>query len=201
MPFIPTPNTARVAITYRDGAGNEAVNVIHVNTDELTITPTVLGEMADVIEAWLDGSWSSVASTAWRAVRLELLDLTSDGSWYLDRTIDVQGNIADDAVPSMVTIAMSLRSNLSGRSRRGRLYHVGLAESQTAGDYVPDAQAVFLLNAYNQLRSDLIAEEFSWCVVSYVGDGVPRTQGMTTDVQSVVLVDLKLDRQNRRRPQ
>lgn len=201
MPFIPVENTARVAITYRDVGGNEAVNVIHVNTDEVTITPTVLGEIADVIENWLDTTWADVASQAWRAVRLELLDLTSEGSWYLDRTIDVQGLITDDAVPSMVTIAMSLRSNLSGRSRRGRLYHVGLAESQTAGDYVPDAQAVFLLNAYNQLRSDLIAADFSWCVVSYVSEGVPRTQGQTTDIQSVVLVDLKLDRQNRRRPQ
>lgn len=200
MAFIPVDETARCAITFEDNAGNTAVNVIHIMCDGFSITPTVLSDMADVVEAWLEAEWDTIAPTSWRAANLELLDLTLENSYYHTRDIDIPGLDAVDALPSTVTIAISLRSVFSGRSRRGRLYHVGMSDSRVTGDYITEAAETAYINAYEQLRSALLADNFKWVVVSYVADGVPRAEGLRTEVTSIVITDRLVDKQSRRKP-
>lgn len=200
MPFIPVDETARVAITYTNDDGNTAVNVIHITTEEQPVTPTVLNEMADAIELWLGAEWEDYAATTWTASRLELLDLTSHNSFYVDRSISVPGIATGQPMPSTVTIAVSLRSAFSGRSRRGRLYHVGLTENMVEGDYLTSGDATGLITRYETLKTSLELDGFRWCVVSYVSNGLPRTSGLKTIITDIVLTDLKVDRQNRRKP-
>lgn len=200
MAFIPVNEVVRAAFNFVNADGNEAVNVQHFKGDEIPITPTVLNELAIVIETWAETSWVDAAAAAWTFQSVELLDLTTEDSYYLNYPIGAVGAAPGDALPSNATIAVSLRTAFAGRSNRGRLYHVGLSEGMAEGDYINSAGRVTLLNTYNQLRSDMIANEFTWGVVSYVENGVPRIAGSYRPYTSVILVDDLIDRQNRRRP-
>lgn len=200
MPFVPVANTMRVAITYEDNAGNQAANVFHVRTLDPPLIETALSDVADAIETWLDATWAAFTPTTWRAVDLDILDLTAEDSFYLNRALDVQGLDTAEPLPSTVTIAISFRSAFAGRSRRGRLYHVGMSDSRVAGDYVTEAAATAYINGYELLRSGLIAADNQLVIVSYVEDGVPRVTPLVTPVTSVTLTDRKVDQQKRRKP-
>ena len=200
MPFVPVDETVRVAITYENNAGDQAVNVIHVKTDEAPVNAAVLTSIADVVENWLETEWTAIAPTSWRAVNLDLLNLTLEDGVYLSRAIDADGLDAVDALPSWITIAISLRTPYSGRSRRGRLYHVGMSDSRVVGDYITEAAATAYIDAYEALRLDIFAANLRWVVVSYVSDGVPRTAGLTTEITAVTITDRLVDRQVRRKP-
>jgi len=200
MPFVPVDEVARITVTFTDALGNEAVNVIHFKTDEAPISPTVLNLMLDVVEDWAASDWDVLADASWAMTRLEALNLTAADSYYVDRTINVPGTQVNDPAPSWVTIAISLRSIFSGRSRRGRLYHVGLTEAMCNGDYLSTGYGADLVTRYTALKTAVEAAGYFWGVVSYIEDGVPRSAGLFTPFSSIVLTDEKLDRQVRRRP-
>lgn len=200
MPFIPVDETVRCALTFEDNAGNQAVNVLHFMRDESPVTIPDMLALTVVIESWLGSDWADYAATTWRAARIELLDLTAEDSLYMDTAVSVQGTVMTSPVPSWVTIAVSLRSVYSGRSRRGRLYHVGLTEGMTEGDYLTSGDATGLITRYENLLTQVQAADWIWCVVSYVSEGVPRVSGLRTPITSITLADRKLDRQVRRKP-
>lgn len=200
MPFIPADETARIAITYTNNLGNTAVNVIHVQTDEAPITLAVLGGMADVVEDWLASDWADVAGQNWTATNLDLRDLTTATGPVLAREITEAGVLTAENLPSQVTIAISLRTGVAGRSGRGRLYHVGLTESQVTGDYINGATLTALQTAYNNLRLALEAASYFWIVASFYTNGAPRPAAQRRVIQSVTLTDSRVDRQIRRTP-
>lgn len=200
MPFIPADETARIAITYTNNLGNTAVNVIHVMTDEAPITLSVLGGMADVVENWLASDWADVAGQNWTATNLDLRDLTTATGPVLAREVTEAGVLTAENLPSQVTIAISLRTGVAGRSGRGRLYHVGLVESQVTGDYINGAALTALQTAYNNLRLALEAASYFWIVASFYTNGAPRVSAQRRAIQSVTLTDSRVDRQIRRTP-
>lgn len=200
MPFIPVDETVRVALTFQDNAGNEAVNVIHFRREDSPVTLPDMAALEVILIDWLENYWSPRAATTWHCRSIDMLDLTIEDGLYRSTSVDIQGTDTDSPLPSMMTIAISLRSNFAGRSRRGRLYHVGLSEGRIAGDYLTDLAAVSLIQCYEALLDGLDTSGWVWCVVSYVSDGVPRTQGLRTDITNIVLTDLEIDRQIRRRP-
>jgi hypothetical protein len=200
MPFVPVDETVRCAITYENNAGDQAVNVIHVKTDEAPVTALVLTSIADIVENWLETEWTALSPTSWRAINLDLVNLTLADGIFLSRAIDADGLDAVDALPSWVTIAISLRTPFSGRSRRGRLYHVGMSDSRVVGDYITEAAAEAYIDAYEALRLDLFAGNLRWVVVSYVNNGAPRVAGLTTEITAVTITDRLVDRQVRRKP-
>lgn len=200
MAFIPADEVMRAAFVFVDAQGNEAVNVQHFKGNDAPVTNTLMTALASVIEDWATEDWVDAASSQWRFDRVEIRDLTVEDGIYLTHSINVVGGVLVDPLPSSDTIAISLRTGMTGRSNRGRLYHVGLPETLAEGDYVTLAGAVTLANTYNALRSKLLAEDFRWGVVSYVNNGVPRTEGAFRVYTQVLLTDRKIDRQNRRRP-
>lgn len=200
MPFIPVTNTLRVTITYNDTTANEAVNVIHISLDETEPTPVNMNAVLDVVAAWLAAEWAPVASIQWSAVRLEALDLSQANSFYIDRVISVAGTKDSAPLPPQDTVAISLRSAFSGRSRRGRLYHVGLTEDDQNAGYLELASIQPLIDCYDDLRVDLALAGYQWVVVSYVQDGVPRAQGQRTPISSIILVDRIIDSMDKRKP-
>lgn len=200
MPFIPVDETVRVALVFNDSTGNEAVNVLHFKTNEFPVTPTVMNQLLDVIAAWAEAEWAVAASNEWSLVRLEARDLTTDGSFYINRTVSIPGDSVNQPLPPQDTVAISLRSIFSGRSRRGRLYHVGLSEGSNDGGYITPSAVLTLVGIYDQLRLDAIAANWRWGVVSYVVDGLPRTAGLFTDYTSVIVTDTIIDSQDKRKP-
>lgn len=200
MPFIPVDEVARVTITYTDTAGNEGVNVIHCRTNELPVSVVLMNDLLDGIEAWLTASWAPLVSNQARAIRLEALDLTQDDSFYVSRTISVQGTDPGALLPPQDTVAISLRSPYSGRSRRGRLYHYGLLESRQDGGYIDNTSLAAFVTLYEELLTAIAGVNWVWGVVSFVENGVPRSQGLFTGITYIVITDNIVDSQDKRKP-
>lgn len=200
MAFIPAINTIRVAITFQDNLGNEAVNVIHVDTDEIDVTPGVINDVLDIIETWLASGWAPVAGDNWTATNLDARDLTTENSFVVSREVTEAGTLTGENMPSQDTIAISLRTAFAGRSNRGRLYHVGLTEDNVTGNYINGATAVALVAAYEALRVALETGGYFWSIASFQTGGAPRVTAQVRSISDIVLTDSRIDRQIRRMP-
>lgn len=105
------------------------------------------------------------------------------------------------ALPNNVTVAVKWLTGLSGRSFRGRTYHIGLTENQvTDNELVPIFDAT-LSDAYLALLDAIAAADPTWemVVASFVADGVPRVTGVTTPILDSQ-IDPVVDSQRRRLP-
>ena len=200
MPFVPVEDVARVAIVFQDTSGNEAVNVLHFINSLGGTTTGRLNTLATLIETWLFAEWAPTAAIGWSAVRLEIRDLTEAEGLYQVVAIDVPGTDDGQALPSQNTIAISLRSNFVGRSRRGRLYHVGLSENAVNGDYLIGTSRTVLIDAYEALRTASDAADWNWVVISYVADGAPRANPLLTLITSITITDDVIDSMDKRKP-
>lgn len=200
MPFVAAPNIARVALIFNDTEGNEAVNICHFRFDDPPMDNSFIGQLLDVIEAWAASDWATVSSQDWSLVRLEGRDLTTEFGTYVVRAVSIAGDSLSQALPPQNTIAVSLRSIFSGRSRRGRLYHVGLAEGSNDGGYITPAAVLAITAVYEALRADVLVANWTWGVLSYVLDGAPRAVPLFTPYTSVIVTDTIIDSQDKRKP-
>jgi len=112
------------------------------------------------------------------------------------------GGLSSPAMPSNVTFATSFRTGYAGRSKRGRAYWVGLAESQVAGDFVSTLAAEAIRGAWEEFGSILAGgfDGFTHVVTSYYENGEPRVTAAYNEVTSYVNVDTRVDTQRRRLP-
>jgi len=200
MPFVAVPEVVRVAIVYQDTSGNEAVNVLYFKDEQGEATPTRLDELANTIAAWLSSDWADTAAVAWQANRIELRALDTAEGYYHVETVAIQGAEDGQALPSQNTIAISLRSPFVGRSRRGRIYHVGLSEVATNGDFLVGTSRTVLISAYEALLAATALNDFTWSVVSYVADGEPRTTPLVTAITAITITDDVIDSMDKRKP-
>lgn len=201
MPFVPALNTARISLNWQDNSGNTAVNVIHVRNLLGTANAGFMSDMFDSIETWMTGVHDTIVSTAWYLRDLEAISLNEEDGAVLSRFVNLQGAKASTPMPAQNTVAVSLRSGFAGRSRRGRIYFVGLTEEDTIGDQIVPALTTGLINSYNTLRSNLLANDGEWVVASFVSDGAPRATALLTPITEIVLVNDYIDHQLRRNPQ
>jgi len=111
--------------------------------------------------------------------------------------------------PGNVTMAVSFRTSAAGRSGRGRNYIAGLVDLRDGNSLLDDVYAGQLVDAWSGLRT--LGSEDGWAqvVVSrYSGytivDGkkvpTPRAEGITNEVNTILLTDRTLDSQRRRLP-
>lgn len=200
MAFIEAGDTWRVAIEYTNLDGNKAYNIIHVFDNVGPMSLARATDLANVIETWASTEWIDLAVAEWSMTGLQIRDLSTEFGTFLDYPMSVAGVAGGDAAPSTVTIAISLRTGVSGRSFRGRLYHVGLGDTSMNGDYIDLTQRTILINGYEVLRSALIADDFAWSVASFYSNGAPRTGAVVTAITQITITDLVVDQQRRRKP-
>lgn len=201
MAFQPVPDTIQVFTEFRMPSGALVGNVYHVVDLQAGITGVRVGACLDIFRTQLSSSnFTGIRSNETTFVRLNGRDLTVEFGTVDDRTINppVAGTVSSPAMPAQVTIALSLRTGLAGRSARGRLYHCGLAEVMVGNDFVAAGYQNGLLTAYQTLRSMLLASDFQWAVVQRVSNGVRLPEGVTRGITSIIAVDWRVDTQRRR---
>jgi hypothetical protein len=201
MPFIPLPESLRVAMNFSSQGGNNATNVIYVRDALGEPDATRAQELADIIDGWATTGWAPVASNQWTFDSVEVTDASNPEGVSASALPGEPGDLTASPLPAQDTVALSLRTGKMGRSNRGRLYFVGLTEEAIADGVLQTLAETNIINAYQALRSLLIADDFSWGVASFVTGGAPRVAGIINPVTDIIVTDSLIDRQLRRKRQ
>lgn len=200
MPFIPALNTLRLAVNYISANGETATNVMHFRYTVGAITSTAVTALFNALDAWYNTDWAPNASTSWQTDYYYAVDLTAaDGAVYT-RVNAISGDNALGALPAQNTLAISFRSGLSGRSRRGRLFHVGLSKDQVVGSTLASGVAASLIAAYSQLIQDASDIDWELVVASFVSNKLPRATALLTPINQVIITDPIVDSMDTRKP-
>lgn len=207
MPFVPVANT--VLVEFRMTSDLQQVeNTLYF---EYAADPTS-PEMLSLGSALLDWWVGFYAPLIWSGVELReivITNLTSASSDQVSFPVPAgtTGDLSLAPLPSNVTLTVSFRTASRGRSFRGRNYVVGMIKDQTTGANAVDAPTVASwISAYEELPTVAAGESVVWVVVSRFsgvdgdGDPIPRVAGVTTPINSVVIVDNVVDSQRRRLP-
>lgn len=198
MAFIATPNTARCALEF-SYTGQQCVITLWFEA-ETSFDVTSLIALADALISWATTNLMPTAASALSliGVRATAQDSSSAPSIFRPVAAPVVGGQTGNAQAPQVAAVASLRTDLRGRSYRGRNYVPGIADSQTvnAGE-LSVTGAASLAAAYEALADVETATGTTHVVVSHYTGGAARGAGVTTPVTEYV-VDQPLDTQRRR---
>jgi hypothetical protein len=190
--FIPVPNTARLRAIYTL-YGQKCMNVFYFERG----VPFDSEALSDTLTAFIDAYTDTIKPFVPSDVTLQTVDITAlDDEAGLQEAASpaVVGIGAGDAAPGNVTIAIKFSSGLTGRSQRGRMFHVGLKLGDLVGDQVDSAVAEAIRAAWADVLTTTAGEvDSEHVVVSYCHDGEWRTTGQTTPVTAYLLTDNNVD--------
>jgi len=208
MPFVPVANTVMVEIRYLLDL-QHIENTLYFESAGAP-TPATITQLINAVEGWWIANLKPLIPTAVTLVEFVGTDLTTaSGPQVTLPPVGPQaGSVADPVLPNNVTIAISFRTGLRGRSFRGRNYHPALWETGVISNTLQNTIVAAIQAAYNALIVDaaVIAAGFTWVVVSRFsgvdanGDPIPRAAGVTTPVLSALIVDPTIDSMRRRLP-
>jgi len=193
MAFQPAPNTVEVNPRFLgDGIPMEnALTFYRAGGYDLTS----ITALANAVQAWVVSDYLPLVNNL----------VTSNGTYVkgLGSAADVQytavtgigtAGAVTSAMANNVTKAITLRSGLTGRSSRGRLFAIGLSATQLNGvatieqTYVDD-----LVDALEALKVIVEALGWVWVIVSRYTNGAKRATAVNTPVNSFGVSDLTTD--------
>lgn len=111
----------------------------------------------------------------------------------------LEGDQPGDILPSYNTVAVSRQSGLTGRSSRGRIFWMGLAESQTTLNALVAGIGAEIVAAVIALDAVLISSGFAPCIVSRYSAGVKRTVAVTYPLVAWGVLDDLIDTRRSRK--
>lgn len=204
MPFIPVANTALAELRFTQN-GQQVENTLWFeNASDPDVT--ALQALDAALFDWWVANLQPIQSSNLQLREITVTSMTTASSatdTFVPPTAEFGASTAN-VVPGNVTMSISFRTALRGRSFRGRNYALGLTEDQIAGNQFVTGLTALWQAAYDALIVAAATAGWTWVVVSRFsgvdGDGhpVPRSAGVTTPVTSVVVVDDNVDSQRRR---
>ena len=207
MPFVPVPDSVEVEMRMLLDA-QHIENTLYFNqVGGWTIAD--MTALANALLIWWTTQYSDQASVQLSLNEIKVTDLSSATASTVTvpaPTPHPVGSDAFQALPNNCTVCVSIRTNLRGRSFRGRNYYAGISENVVDQNTVQAAALAVILAAYNGLFTVASTLGVDWVVVSRfsgvdaAGKPIPRTTGISTLVASVAIVDPVIDSQRRRLP-
>lgn len=185
MAFQKVPETARIELVYSQG-GRIYQNNLH----------------ARLVGGYAESDLITLAGIVDNRIGLSILPIQSPNVTYeetvvrgLDQENDLvvsdnssqgDGGSIVDGVPPNVTKAITLRSGLTGRSARGRIYWIGANENDLDQDegFFLAASVNIWVGLVDLLRTDIGASAWTPVIVSRRTGGVQRPEGVTFTWQS-----------------
>jgi len=195
MSFQAVPNTASFVVRYVENttALFFGSNQLHFEAITPPITDATLTTAVETLgEAWNDNIMPLVSNALVFAnvIGTDLSTSMAVQATYPSATI---GSVASPRQPGNVTIAIKFLTGATGRSRRGRLFWMGLTEGQVAGNTVDGNLVADIVEAFGAVQDAMLAIGWQFVVVSRVQDGVTLTNGIPYPVTSVTVTDLRVD--------
>lgn len=202
MSFVPAQDCVEAVLRFTLPNLNTAVNVL--NFRDMTGTPDEnrLEDLSGLLNTWHNAFYDVLQSNTVSLTSKYLRGLTSEFEPVYDQPVTPAqvGVSASPALPANVTLAVSHRTGLAGRSRRGRTYIVGLSEALVSGDFTVAGVTTNANAAFNALRglTTFVASGWQFVILSkYVGT-TPRAAAVITPVTNSFCVDARVDTQRRR---
>jgi len=207
MPFVPAADTVEVEIRMTQDS-QQIENTLYFDLGAAPTTGAMVTLMNDIFDWWTTNIAPLVSETV---VLREIVvtDLSSSTGPQVSFTPPVEetGSAGGAPYPNSTTFAISFRTNLRGRSFRGRNYVVGLTEDQVTANTVHTVTVNDYIAAYGLILTGALADDGVWSVVSRfsgvdpdTGKPIPRVSAVVTPIRSVVVVDATVDNQRRRLP-
>jgi hypothetical protein len=148
----------------------------------------VVADLNTAIGISSSAQWSGQRSTAFNTYAVQMVDVLPGTSPMLQQALATQGEIADDVMPPNDSLCITLRTDVKGRTGRGRIYLNGYPEGSANGGY---------WEAVAQSDADLIAglllsnfqappsgASMTWGVISRFEFGVKREIPAFTPITS-----------------
>lgn len=171
--------------------GQKIENVWHVvGPDPFSIT--LASDIADIFSVGMADIMNSF-SQQWTLGEIFVHNLAgaASGEFTLAISPPQAGGVAGDSAPSNAAICISLRTNLSGRSTRGRKYFSGLTTTDATNDVFNATKTAAVVTAINTLIANLSGNGTPLAIFS-------RTIPALTTVVTATAVDNAIDSQRRR---
>jgi hypothetical protein len=206
MPFVPVALTAEVELRYL-AANQRCENTLYFRK-ETSWTASDLNTLGLNVIAWWLTNMAPLISTD---VGLREAYCTSLASATAPAATvpAAPGDAGESAFPmdaNNVSLAISFRTDVRGRSARGRNYIIGIPKQNVALSEVDSILVGQYVAAYDLLRTAPPAPADDWVVVSRFsgvdvnGDPIPRAAGVVNIITAVLAVDNTVDSQRRRLP-
>lgn len=198
-PFIPVDNTARFRLNFQH-MGELCMNVLHIRLGTAW-SENDLDNMSLIIKDWWDTYLKAQCSSGTQLNTIEAtsLEFEDDLRVVFSTGLPIAGTNSSPGMPGGTTVAVRFTSAYSGRSKNGRLFHIGLVEASQSGNTLDATVRTNLIAAYEELLAAINAygNDASLVIVSYCNNKVWRTTGATTLVSNVT-IDQYIDSQRRR---
>lgn len=202
MAFQPVPDTAEVVLNYT--LNNLPVtNILHARFLAGTPTEPDMQDLADEVYTWADGDWMERQAPQCTLVNVTVRGLTAAvDNQAVSAGVAIVGTGSGMTSPNNVTKAFTLRSGLTGRSARGRIYVPSIPDNyfETDDNYLTAAYLDAQVTTLDDLIGIMAGIGWEWVVVSREQAGVVLANGVTYAITSVGYSNTTTDSMRSRLP-
>lgn len=167
MPASPLiPNTVQVRLLWAI-ASNGAINVLHaIAPAGFAVNQTTANTLGSAIKGTAFPPFAGSLHVGTQLVRVGLRDMrVVGGTEFLDAGAAVTGTVAGDPLPPQTAGCITLRTALSGKSFRGRVYLGGAAEPDNiAGGLMSSTFQTAAVAFLTAVSSAMTASGLTFCV-------------------------------------
>lgn len=200
MPFVPTPNCIQVELVHT-WDGQVVENVVHY----VRSAPWNLELMEEVAEQIVT-QWNSIMKplmpTTVSLILIRLTDMSDQEGPVLNfaSLLPILGTNVSASLPNNCSVTITKRTAARGRSRRGRIYQIGLTEASVVANQVSGPAMAGYISFWTSIMAlTITADEAIMVVNSTYSNGAPRSEGLATPVTNFTS-DGFVDSQRRRLP-
>lgn len=200
MPFQPAPNISQCELLFQV-AGERVENSLKFSSDSVPSSGD-LTNLGDVIITWWTTNLMALVSTEVQFVGVISTYLGSvEGPQGVSAPGEpLFGTRASPVLPNNVTWVIKELTAKIGRSFRGRIFHVGLAENEVNESSVIGSIAADLIIGYSALPGAVLGLGFTPVVLSRRHNNELRENGIGTQIIAYNYSDLTTDSQRPRLP-
>lgn len=188
MPYQPVVDVAQVLLMGRVD-GQLTINNLYFQISGGGVTPVALNSLLTTVRTWWTTGVVSLLSDDFSAERVVGVDLTTQTGPRVELAAPAPGGVSGEANPNNVAACVSIRTDLRGRSARGRNFIPGIPGSLVTLNTLDPTFISDLLTQYNLLVGPgTFQPGWELVVVSRWDTGVLRTAGLAIPATSVVMV-------------
>lgn len=198
MAFQPAPG---IALVEMRGVlhGQRVENTLHfraagtISQESLQLLVNAIGDLVG------DEEYLAYWPNEFQWTEIYARDLTTAiGAQATDATVAGLTGAAGAGMPGNVTLAITLRTGLTGRSARGRVYWMGITEGSVVGNAINPAVAAGFVDVLEDIRAAALAVGWELVVLSRQQAGVVLASAIGYDVTTIGVSDLNTDSQRGR---